>query len=116
MTMKPLPKDYALLHILLFVNTFGGVCSKLAARQEPFSTLFFMFYGLMLLILFSYAIFWQQIIKKIPLSTAYLNKQDAILWGILWGVLIFKEQITGQMVLGAIVVMAGIVMVVRADE
>ena len=52
----------------------------------------------------------------LPISTAYLNKPVAILWGILWGVLIFKEQITGQMVLGAIVVMAGIVMVVRADE
>lgn len=109
-------KSYIWLHFLLFFNSICGVCSKLAARQAAFSPWFFFFYGLMLLILFGYAIFWQQMIKKMPLSTAYLNKPVAILWGILWGVLIFKEQLTGQMVIGAMVVMVGIVMVVRTDE
>lgn len=114
--MKLSAKDYLLLHVLLFVNTLGGVCSKIAARQADFSLQFFLFYGLMLLILLGYAVFWQQVIKKMPLSTAYLNKPVSIFWGMLWGALIFKEHITWRMLIGAAAVMAGIVMVVREDE
>lgn len=114
--MKPSIKDYILLHLLLFINTFGSVCSKMAARRPVFSLPFFVLYGTMLLILAIYAVFWQQIIKKMPLSTAYLNKPVAMLWGILWGVLIFDEQVTFKMLAGAIVTIAGIIMVVRSNE
>lgn len=114
--MKPTIKDYIFLHLLLFLNTIGGACSKMAARQTVFSPGFFLFYSLLLLILIIYAIAWQQIIRRMPLSTAYLNKPVAILWGIVWGTVIFHEQITAKMVCGTIIVITGIIMVVRSNE
>lgn len=109
-------KIYLLLHLLLFVNSFGGVCSKLAGKQAVFSPLFFLFYGMLLLILAIYAVFWQQIIKRMPLSAAYLNKPVGMIWGILWGILFFQEHLTVRMVIGAAVVLTGMVIVGQTDE
>ena len=109
-------RDYAVLHILILIYSFGGVCSKFAGKEKFLSPLFILFYGGLLLSLFIYAIGWQQIIKRMPLTTAYANKATGIVWGIVWGVLIFHESISLQMVIGAVVVITGVVLVAMADE
>ena len=88
----------------------------MAGKSEFLSIRFFFFYGLVLLNLFVYAIVWQQILKKLPLVTAFANKAVTVIWGMLWGMLIFKEKITGWNVLGAAIIMVGIFLVVNADE
>lgn len=69
-----------------------------------------------MLILFVYAIGWQQIIRHLPLNTAYTNKAVSIAWGVIWGILIFGEPITWNKVLGAVIVIAGVLVVVKSDE
>ena len=39
----------------------------------------------MLLALVTYAAGWQQVIKHLPLTTAYANKAVTVVWGILAG-------------------------------
>lgn len=109
-------KIYVLLHILLLLFSMGGICSKLAANSEWFSFRFFLFYGLVLLDLAIYAIAWQQILKKIPLVTAFANKAVTVIWGLLWGLVFFGETISFQKLLGAVTIIIGIVLVVKADE
>ena len=109
-------KPFLSLHILLLVYSLGAVCSKMAGKAEFLSTRFFFFYGLVLLNLFVYAIVWQQILKKLPLVTAFANKAVTVIWGMLCGMLIFKEKITIWNVLGAAIIMIGIFLVVNADE
>lgn len=109
-------KFYVILHILLFVNSFGGVCSKMASKQEFLSLNFILFYGGVIAILGIYAIVWQQILKHIPLTTAFCNKAVSIIWGIMWGFLIFKETVKWNMILGAVIVIAGVIIVVMSDE
>ena len=109
-------KSYALLHVILLLYSFSSVFSKLASQQDPFSFLFFLFYGLMLLMMGIYAILWQQVLKKLPLTTAFSNKAIVIVWGMLWAALIFQETITWYMVAGSIVVFAGVVLVVSQHE
>lgn len=104
------------LHIELLLFSLGGVCTKMASQYDFLSFWFIFFYGLVILNLGVYAIVWQQIIKKLPLNTAYSNKAITIVWGILWGFLFFKEQITWNMIAGALIVIVGVVLVVRADE
>ncbi|MGN0515833.1 MAG: EamA family transporter [Eubacterium sp.] len=87
------------------------------ASTQPFLSLrFCLCYGGMIAILGVYAIAWQQIIKHMPLTTAFCNKAVSIVWGILWGVLIFKEAIKWNMILGAVIVIVGVIIVVTADE
>ena len=104
------------LHILLFLFSLGSVCSKIAGQAEFLSMKFIFFYGLVLVILFGYALVWQQILKKLPLVTAYANKAVTVIWGLLWGTIIFKEQITIWNILGAAIIIFGIYMVVSSDE
>ncbi len=104
-----------LLHGLLLVYSLGGICSKLAAQSEFLSLRFFLLYGAVLLILAIYALVWQQILKRLPLVTAYANKAVTVLWGLLWGLLFFGETITVQKALGAAVIICGIILVVKED-
>ena len=103
-------KMYVLLHALMFLFSLSPVCSKLAGRQPFLSVPFFVFYGLVIVILGVYALAWQQVIKRMPLTTAYANKAVTVVWGMVWGMLLFGESITPQKVLGAAVIVAGVVL------
>ena len=99
---------FVLLQIALFIVSFGAVCSKMAGRQEFLSVPFFVFYGSLILILFVYAIIWQQVLKKLPLVVAYACKGIGFIYGIIWGVVFFKEEITWKMIAGAVLVLIGV--------
>ena len=108
-------KMYVLLHALMFLFSLSPVCSKLAGRQPLLSLPFFFFYGLVIVILGIYALAWQQVIKRMPLTTAYANKAVTVVWGMVWGMLLFGESITPQKVLGAAVIVAGVVLYAFAE-
>ena len=74
------------------------------------------FYGVSILILGMYAILWQQILKRFSLTTAFFNKAITIIWGMLWGIIFFKEAITINMIIGAIIVLIGVGLVVKDYE
>lgn len=104
---------YFLLHISLLFSSLSGVCSKMAARhtENIFSVSFIFWFGLVFVIMFGYALIWQQILKRMPLTVAYANRPVTLIWGIVWGALIFGEKITWNMLLGAAVIFAGIYLV-----
>ena len=114
--MKTTVKDYLLLHSLLLFYSLGGICSKLAGKEPLLSIRFVLLYGGLLFLMLVYAVGWQQLIKRMPLTTAYSNKAVGLIWGTLWGVLLFQEKLTLRMVIGAVIVICGVVMVVKADE
>ena len=53
---------------------------------------------------------WQQIIKRIPLTTAFANKAVTVVWGLVWGALIFREPITPGKIVGVLLIVAGVVL------
>lgn len=77
---------------------------------------FILFYGLVLLDMAVYAVLWQQILKKIPLSAAFSNKAVTIIWGMLWGFILFGEKISPNNIIGAVIVLCGVCLVVSGDE
>lgn len=101
------------LHILLMVYSTSGIFGKLAARYSFLSPEFFGLYFCVLLILGLYAVGWQQILKRMPLTEAFSNKAVTIVWGIVWGALIFKESITTGKIIGALLIVVGVVMFVH---
>lgn len=109
-------KYFIILHLVLAAYSFFGIASKLAG-QEPFlSWKFILLYGVVILNLGIYAIVWQQLIKKIPLVTAYANKAVTVVWGIVWGFLFFQEDITPKKIIGAVIVIIGIIFVILGDR
>lgn len=104
-----------LLHIMLMIYSMSGICSKMAAKQEFLSFSFCFYYGMIILLLGFYAIGWQQIIKRLPLTTAFANKAVTVVWGLVWGFVFFQEPITVKKVLGAVLVITGVVIYAKAD-
>lgn len=114
-TLKRNKMIFLVLHVCLLFSSLSGVCSKMAANQKSLGG-FALWYGGVLVIMAVYAVVWQQILKKLPLTAAYANKPVSLIWGMLWGSLIFHEKITWNMLLGAAVIFVGIYLVVTADE
>lgn len=109
-------KYYFILHLLLMVYSFSGICSKKAADTQFLSVQFCLYYGIIIGLLGLYAICWQQIIKRLPLTTAFANKAITVVWGLIWGWFFFQEPITVGKVIGAILVVAGVVLYAKADD
>lgn len=103
-------KYYLLLHILLIIYSLSGICSKKAAAESFLSIEFLLYYLVLLLTLVVYAFGWQQIIKVLPLSTAFANKAITVVWGLVWSKLIFNENITAGKLIGIGFIVAGIVL------
>ncbi len=104
------------LHLLLVVYSLCDVCSKMAAGYPFLSLGFCLYYGGMIALLGIYSIAWQQVIKHLPLTTAYANRAATVVWGIVWGALIFHERITPGKLVGAALIIAGVWLFARAEE
>ena len=94
MNRKHLCRDDLLLYTGIFIYSLCGLFSKSASQYPMFSGGFILYYGGSLLILAVYAVLWQQILKKFPLTTAYSNRPLATILGILLGAIFFQENIT----------------------
>lgn len=101
------------LHLLLMVYSMSSICSKMAAGSEFLSFRFCLFYAVIIAMLGLYAIGWQQVIKRLPLTVAFANKSVTVVWGIIWGFVFFHEKITVGKVVGALLVIAGVILYVR---
>ena len=108
-------KILAALHILLMFYSTSGIFTKLAAGQPFLSVRFCLYYGMVIALLGVYAIGWQQIIKRLPLTTAFANKAVTVVWGIVWGAAFFRESVTTGKLIGATLVIVGVALFASAD-
>lgn len=109
-------KDILMLQLAFFIYSINSIVAKLASAQESFSVKFILLYGTEAVILGVYAILWQQIIKKFELSIAYANKAVVLIWAMVWGAFLFKEQITLPKTAGILLVIAGIIILNSGKE
>lgn len=109
-------KNFLFLHMVLFVYSLGSIFSKLASKQEFLSFKFILFYGLVLFVLAFYAVMWQQVLKRMNLITAYANKAVTVVWGLIWGALLFQESIGIWNIVGTLIIIAGVYFVVTGEE
>ena len=98
------------LHVLLAVYSVSGILSKMAGKTTFLGLDFCLYYAGIIAILGVYAIVWQQIIKVLPLTVAFANKAITVIWGIIWGVLIFTEEVVPIQLAGCLLIIVGIVL------
>ena len=104
------------MHIAFLVYTLYPLLGKFATRYEMLSFQFVALYCLVFAILFLYAILWQQVLKRIPLTTAIANKSITIVWGMIFGLLLFGEGISLKMLIGAVLILSGILILSTEKE
>lgn len=112
-------KNYIQLHLNILLFSFTGIFSKMASVQyNKYGLRSWVLYLLLFLMLANcgvYAIAWQKVIKKFPLTTAYANKSVYMIWSQFWAVLIFKENLSVQNIIGMLVVLIGVLVVLRYE-
>ncbi len=104
------------LHLSLILNSSAGVFSKLAGRQPFLSVRWIVNYSLVLAVTFLFALAWQQVLKHMSLTFAFTNKPVTIIWGLVWGVTVFRETVTVKMILGSAIILLGIMIGVSGKE
>ena len=109
-------KDIVLLQIIVMIFSLTSVTAKFASMQDAFTSSFFLFYGAELAILAVYALLWQQAIKKFDISVAYANKAMVLLWGLLWGTVIFRDAVNAKEIAGVALVIIGVIVINRGDN
>lgn len=105
-----------ILHADVFLFSVAGLCSKLAAGKPVFSRGFWCFYSLALCIMAVYAMIWQQLLKRLPITTAYAGKGMAAVWSIIWGICFFGETISPRLLLSAAAIAAGVGLVISNES
>lgn len=113
--MKPTIKNYVFLHVAFLIYSIIMVYMKWAAQFPVASISFFIAYFGLVVLLFGYAILWQQVIKNFEISRAYSHRGIIILWSMLWSVFLFGDTIQWNHILGAAIIIVGIVVVTK-DE
>lgn len=112
-------KNYIQLHLNILLFSFTSVLSKMASVQYgKYGLHSWSLYVLIFLMLANcgiYAIAWQKVIKKFPLTTAYANKSVYMIWSQVWAVVIFHENLSVQNIIGMLVVLIGVLVVLRYE-
>ena len=107
--------QYIFLVIINLLYACVSIFTKLASQQE------FMSWNYMLCLIGAvgvmglYAVLWQQILKRIELSLAYMFKGTTIIFTMLFAHWLFGEQITWNNIVGAAIIIIGIVLFARGD-
>ncbi len=96
------------------IYSFAPILSKAASAHGFLSLPYLLYFGGAVLTLGIYAIVWQQIIKHIPVSDAYMFKGTSIIFVLLLSHFLFGEAITIQNCLGAVIIIVGIALYAKA--
>lgn len=91
-----------------------SIFTKLASAEEMFSLPYLMYLMGAVCIMGLYAILWQQVLARIPLSQAYMFKGTSLIFVLLFSAFIFNETITVNNILGSIIIIAGIICYAKA--
>lgn len=113
--MKTPAKYYIFLHISFLLYSLIMLYMKSISTFAIGSFAFLAAYFLLVVFLFVYALIWQQVIKWFPISKAYSHRGVIIIWTLIWSYLFFGETIKWNNLLGALIIISGII-VVSSDE
>ena len=107
---------FLLAAFAVFMESLTSPCLKIGSQNyETFSPGYFFWFGLAVIILGIYAVCWQLILERIPLTTAYLRRGFSYILLFVWSTLIFHENITIKQIIGIAVISLGMVVSV-SDE
>ena len=111
---------YLLLHFAILLFSFTSVFAKSAANAYNDGGLtdrmFLLFCFLMIMNCVVYALFWQIVIKKVPLNVGYANRSVYLIWSQIWAISFFGEHLTVKNIIGLIIVMIGVIVVSLSAE
>lgn len=93
-----------------------SIFTKYASQQEFMSWKYMLGVIAAIGVMGVYAILWQQVLKRIELSMAYMFKGTSIVFVMLLAYILFSEQITWNNIVGTIIIISGIVLYAHSSQ
>lgn len=103
-------KRYIALIGVNLIYSCTSICTKMASRQEMLSWPYLFWIAGAIGVMGIYALLWQQVIKRMPISTAYMFKGMSLVFVLLFSSLLFGEAITLNNIIGTVIIIFGIVL------
>lgn len=107
-------KEIAILIGVNLVYACTSVFTKMASRQEMLSWPYLLWIAGAIMVMGLYALLWQQIITRMPVSTAYMFKGTSLVFVLLFSALLFGEMITITNIIGSMIIVLGIILFAKA--
>lgn len=92
------------------------ILNRMASIYAPLSLGYILLLSISVIVLAIYALSWQQIIKRMPISDAYMFKGTSIVFVLLLSAWLFEENITWQNIVGSIIIILGIALFAKSDK
>lgn len=108
--------SYIVLILAIAIYSLVGVMTRCASMYPFLSWQYILWVIGAIGVLGVYAIIWQQIIQRIPISTAYMFRGLGLVFSLCFCYCLFNEQITMHNIIGAIIVIAGITLFALSDQ
>jgi len=109
-------KKYGLLLVSFFIYASTCVFTKGAATQVFLSWQYILLLGGAVLVMGIYAILWQQVIRIMLVSDAFMFKGTSLLWTMLFSYCLFGESISWKNIWGVLIVIIGITLYAYVDK
>lgn len=101
-------KQVLSLLAVFLLYSFEPIAAKYTSQQDFGSIQFWLGLGAVFGVLGLYAILWQQLLKHIPLSTAYMFRGSTLIYVLILSVILLGDSITVFNGIGAGMIVAGI--------
>ncbi len=105
---------YIALVVVNLVYACTAIFTKSASQHQFLSFPYILWLVGAVAVMGVYALLWQQVIKRMPIAEAYMFKGTSLIFVLLLSALIFGEAITLTNIIGAIVIIVGIVIYARS--
>ncbi|MDR1496713.1 MAG: EamA family transporter [Clostridiales Family XIII bacterium] len=109
------PSLLILFPLALLGQSFAIVFVKLAGMEDMPSRGFFLYLICALAVMVLYAVMWQLLLERIALTRAYMFRGVVYILILVWSVLIFKETVTLQNIIGSGIIIAGVAINAYSD-
>ena len=106
---------YALAIVAIVFESLSSTVLKLGGQYPFLSAGYLFFFCLAVGIMALYAVAWQLLLERLPLTTAYLRKGLTYVLIFVWAGVFFHEQIQPKQIIGMAVIIVGMV-VSMSDE
>lgn len=104
-------KNFLFLVFVVAVYSASFFFTKQASSFEILSLAYTLcLYGVVFVLL-CYAVLWQIALKRVPLSQAYSFRSLGIVYGLAIAYFAFHEDVTWQNLIGAIIVLSGLLII-----
>ena len=107
-------KTYLALIGVNLIYACTSICTKMASQQEMLSWPYLLWIASAIGVMGVYALLWQQILARMPISTAYMFKGTSLIFVLMFSALLFGEAITLNNVIGAVIIIIGIILFAKA--